>query len=235
MLKKIFIKIKSTKTIFHYFFKPWQLFEDIPRKYEKRMALDKIFKCVRAWKLEGDYLEFGTYNGRTFTQAYELSKKYNIRNMRFIAFDSFKGLPKPNHKEKMNERFYQGQYSCSKDEFIEILKSSKVDLSKVKIISGYFDDTLNDELKKELKLVNAAIVWIDCDLYESTVPVLEFITDIIDNSTFVVFDDWFSFGGNPNMGEIKAFNEFVKKHPDIEFIEYDRFHTAGKIFLINKK
>ena len=80
----------------------------------------------------------------------------------------------------------------------------------------------------------AALIWVDCDLYESTVPVLNFITDYVQDGTIIVFDDWFSFKGNLNMGEQRAFREWLKKNPSIRATEFHRFAT-GNSFILHRK
>jgi hypothetical protein len=74
---------------------------------------------------------------------------------------------------------------------------------------------------------------IDCDLYSSTKPVLEFITNLIDNGTILIFDDWFSYKGSPNHGEQKACNEWLEKNPRISLIPYVRLGTAQHSFIVN--
>ena len=34
---------------------------------------------------------------------------------------------------------------------------------------------------------------VDCDLYQSTVPVLAFLADLLQDGTVVLFDDWYCF------------------------------------------
>ena len=57
---------------------------------------------------------------------------------------------------------------------------------------------------------------------------------IIKTCTFLIFDDWFSFGANPFAGELKATNEWLSANPQINLVEYDNFHTAGKAFLVQR-
>lgn len=99
---------------------------------------------------------------------------------------------------------------------------------------GFYDKVLTDELKKRLPIKRAAIVWIDCDLYNSTVPVLDFVTHYLTTGSFLVFDDWFSFGANPEAGEMRATNEWLARNPNITLVEYHKFHTAGILFIVQK-
>ena len=97
-------------------------------------------------------------------------------------------------------------------------------------------EILNNKLKKDIGLNKAAIVMIDCDLYASTKIVLDFITDLIDSGTIIIFDDWYSFKADPNMGEQKACNEWVEKNKNINLIPYGKYgHNFQMSFIVNKK
>jgi hypothetical protein len=108
-----------------------------------------------------------------------------------------------------------------------------VDLSRVKLVPGWYDKTLNDKTKRELQIKKAAVVWVDCDLYESTVPVLDFITDYVQSGTIILFDDWYCFKADPNRGECRAFNEWLARNPTIRAFEYKKFEAAGNSFILN--
>ena len=110
-----------------------------------------------------------------------------------------------------------------------------MDLAKVKIVPGWFKDTLNAETRTKLFLKSAAVVWVDCDLYESTVPVLEFITDLVVDGTILVMDDWFFYKGRPDMGERKAFAEWLNINPNISFTEFHKYSWHGNSFILHKK
>ncbi|MEK7097767.1 MAG: TylF/MycF/NovP-related O-methyltransferase, partial [Patescibacteria group bacterium] len=155
----------------------------------------------------GDYLEFGVFKGSNFSEVYRIAKAKKLTDMRFFAFDSFEGLPEGSEKEF--GQFAEGEYSASLERFNANLQKSGVDLKDVQAVKGWFKDMLNAETKKRLGLKSAAIIWIDSDLYESAVPVLDFITDLVVDGTILVFDDWFFFKGNPNRGEQRAFREWL--------------------------
>lgn len=156
--------------------------------------------------------------------------------MQFYAFDSFQGLPADiSQDEKKYNHFYKGQYTCSEEEFINILAKSGVCLNKdVTIVPGFYDPVLTDELKNRLPIKRAAVIWIDCDLYDSTIHVLDFVSDYLTTGTFILFDDWFSFGANPNVGEMRATKEWLARNHNIILVEYHKFHTFGILFLVQK-
>lgn len=208
--------------------------------------------------IEGDYLEFGCFRGESFIDAYknifnaevfwqsnDRKKKAfskNVQNLdfyikkynrKFFGFDSFKGLPKPEGIDLNHHLFKEGRYDCSKEEFVKIIKRAKLDLSKIKLVEGFYEDSLTQEIKQKLDLNKAAIVMIDCDLYKSTIKVLNFITDLLQEGTIIIFDDWFNYKSNPNKGEQKACYEWLNNNSNIKLIEYGNNLLTQKMFIVN--
>ena len=75
---------------------------------------------------------------------------------------------------------------------------------------------------------------IDCDLYESTVPVLDFITDIVGQGTIIIFDDWYRFKGSTEHGEQRACKEWLERNPHITLTQYWQQGPQSVAFLVNK-
>jgi len=196
--------------------------------------LELAMRFVAASKLEGDYLEFGVWSGNTFIAAFNFAQRSGLKSMRFYAFDSFQGLPEIEGVDLQFQQFSDGQYACSLEQFKANTSKAGVDLHRVKIIPGWYKDVLNEQTRKELPIRLAAVVWVDCDLYSSTVPVLDFITDYLTTGTVLVFDDWFCFRGDPSKGEQRAAKEWLAKHPEIELVEYHKFGYHGNSFIVQK-
>ena len=107
-------------------------------------------------------------------------------------------------------------------------------MERVRVIPGWYKDTLKQETKQELDIKSAAVIYVDCDLYESTVPVLDFVTDYVIDGTVLIFDDWFCFRGNPNRGEQRAFNEWLENNPNIKVTEFHKVGWHGNSFIIHR-
>ena len=78
---------------------------------------------------------------------------YLKEDIRFFAFDSFRGSPKLSGSDatgKTPQHWYEGSADLggSEQPFINTLKENNVDLSKVAIVKGLFQDTLTEDLKK---------------------------------------------------------------------------------------
>ncbi|HEX8686785.1 MAG TPA: TylF/MycF/NovP-related O-methyltransferase [Pyrinomonadaceae bacterium] len=194
-----------------------------------------VMEFVAYSNLEGDYLEFGVFEGAHFTAAFHFARMNGLGGMRFYAFDSFEGLPEVSGVDlEAPRQFSRGQYSCDEGKFRRIVERNGVDMGKVTLIPGWFQDTLTPATRRELPLEKAAVIWIDCDFYESTVPVLKFIGDYVQDGTVLIFDDWFCFNGNPNYGQQRAFREWLECNPSITAREFHKYGWAGLSFILNR-
>ena len=88
------------------------------------------------------------------------------------------------------------------------------------VIKGFYNETLNEELVKRLSPTKAAVIYVDCDLYTSTVDVLNFIKFFLQPGTILIFDDWNCFYGDNERGQRKAFKEFLISNKNLQFEEF---------------
>lgn len=215
---------------------PFIYFSQLFKRFPYEEMLENAMVYVSENKVEGDYLEFGVYEGNTFSSAYHNAQIGNLKSMRFYAFDSFEGLPKDIRgvDAKGFKQFKGGEFCLSLNEFKKEISSRGVNLNKVIIVKGWYDEVLNEKTKAKLKLKSAAVVWVDCDLYESTIPVLNFIKDYLVDGSVLIFDDWFLFRGAPTRGEQRAFREWLDKNPSIKATQFCRFGWNGNSFIIHR-
>lgn len=213
-------------------------------------VLDSAIGLKMINNVEGDYLEFGVFRGDRLIQAYETATFVTSRirtggdpylakastkpleEMRFFGFDSFEGLPKANTidvVEGQEEWIGQGGFAASLDEVTRLMPKKGIESGRIKLVKGWFNETLTPKTKQELGIKAAAIVYVDCDFYESAVPCLEFITDLLVDGSVIIFDDWWIFKGRPDKGEQRAFREWQEKH-GIKCQEF--FGGTAKSFMI---
>src|SRR5580704_6172027 len=188
------------------------------REYLSRQWLfETVLGFIEDCRVEGHYMEFGCSEGGSLIDIFETTRHHpRLSSMQFFIFDSFEGLPEPTGLDDGEVRRYnKGDYACSLDRYKVNVRRGGVDLSRVTCIPGWYSESLTQELKRTLPIDKAAVVLIDCDLYESTVPVLDFITGYLQNGTVLIFDDWFSYKGRLDRGEAKAFQEWSEKNPRI--------------------
>jgi len=198
----------------------------IPSAFCREIALEQAMDYVGRCEVGGDYLEFGVYQGRTFAAACFLARERKLP-MRFWAFDSFEGLP------SSEGEFGAGAYECSGDDFLKNVKKCIGDISGVQLVPGWFSESLNRNNPALAGLDKVAVAWIDCDLYESTKPVLEFLIPHLQDGGLIFFDDWFCLKGRPDCGEQRACQEWLKSNPQIQLMPYSRFGWHGQSFIVH--
>ena len=82
--------------------------------------ISQAFQFAAINKVAGDYMEFGLWRGKTFCYAYRMKQRFRFNEMLLWGFDSFAGLP-PVTDERDNV-WQTGEFSCSEQQFREILK-----------------------------------------------------------------------------------------------------------------
>ncbi len=174
-------------------------------------------KHYQSWNFDyHTYYEFGTGHGRSLKKylialrricAY---KHLNIEDFNIVLFDSFQGLPNLEQTpEEANPAWKNGLFNGSRKR-IETVINNTLRSRKPKIIfvEGFYESSLTESLREELRLHPPSIVNIDVDLYSSTKTVLNWVKPMLQNGTVFHFDDVFEYLGNPFMGELAAIQEF---------------------------
>jgi len=202
--------------------------------------LNLAFKFIYGNLIEGDYFEFGCWTGRTFRMAYNCTRYPYYRGntpyhspIHLWAFDSFKGLPSIKQIDE-DKKWKEGDFFTSAKEFIDILKSHHIPDDSYSVVEGFYEDSLTKELQNRiLERTRAAVIYVDCDLYESTKTVLNFVKPLLQNGTVICFDDYYCFKGRPDKGEQLAIKEFLENSRDLSFVDYYNFGWHGKSFIIS--
>ena len=135
----------------------------------------------------GLILEFGVATGRTLNQfAYWLPHKT------VYGFDGFDGLP-----EDWTSRMRKGFFA----------RKSLPNVKKnCHLVVGWFNETLPGFVKRHAEPL--ALLHVDCDLYSSTVTILENLQYQIVPGTVIVFDEYINYPGW-QLDEFRAWQEFV--------------------------
>jgi len=199
-------------------------------------AILKAFQYLidRDGKVSGDYYEFGLFRGYTFQQAYQHCQDLGLKDVRFHGFDSFTGLPPAEGIDQTDGRFFKGQFACGLKEVESNLETHGVDLSHVNLIKGYYEDSLTPALREQHPFKHAAVVMLDCDYYTSTVTALTWMEPYLRPGTVLLFDDWYSYGDTAELGQQKAYQEFLERHPEYESETLWEFKHHGIAFVLKE-
>ncbi len=221
--------LRFLSLLFGYQSNTWNAF-----RLESTRMLENAYAFTVNNNIVGDYCEFGVYQGSTFTAAWHGARRWRLHDKRLHAFDSFAGLPEVTGNDA-GGAFEKGQFAASLRTFETALQTNGVDMGRVTITPGTFDNTLNQETKARIQLQRVNMAFIDCDLYSSTVPVLAFLTDVLVDGALLMFDDWHCFAGKPDRGEQRAVGEWLAANPTIRLHQYRDFHWAGRSFIVDRR
>ncbi|MGH9777833.1 MAG: TylF/MycF/NovP-related O-methyltransferase [Candidatus Acidiferrales bacterium] len=187
--------------------------------------------------LSGHYLEFGTYWGRWFFQAY-----YRFRHVlkgNFYAIDSFHGLSQPEEKETLftagDYRLHTYNYNIRS--FVGLARLAGMPEDRLRLIPGYYGETLVGHSPSEygLEQQSVSVCIIDCDLYEPTRQALDFVTPLLEPGALLYFDDWRLCRASPEVGERAAALAWLRDNPDIELVELHQTHWQNQWFIFNRR
>ncbi len=184
-----------------------------------------------------DYYEFGIFRGFNLWYVQHLAKANKIEDLNFIGFDSFFGLPASTGVD-IQDNFQEGAFSSYKEEVEKYFNSFGIDWRKTKLIEGFFEKTLNQQTIINNNLRKCSFCMIDCDLYSSTVEVLDFASKLLTDISLVYFDDWDDFGSGNKKGQPLAFQEFTtSKHASFsveDFQDLKLLGGKGKAFILKR-
>lgn len=150
-----------------------------------RMLIDHIYHALDHVTIDGDYFEFGVFQGRTLRRIAD-----RIKPKKVYGFDVFTtGLPESWHCVP------KGGFSIPVPVFEE---------ENIELVVGLYENTCPSfDLKNDI-----AFMHVDCDLYSSTKTIFDSFHEKIIPGTVIVFDEYYNYPGFENH-EYKAFKEFL--------------------------
>lgn len=201
----------------------------------KYLAIKKALYITAHDKTFGSYIEFGIFTGSSFNFAMKanksLDKVLGKSNCDFIGFDSFQGFGDVQDNDN-HPRFNDDTFSVDEKKILKNIKKNSNN-QKYQIIKGFYKNTL---LKKPIDygITKARVIMIDCDLKEPTTLALNFVKEILQKGTIILFDDYIFYKGDEKKGEHGAFEEFKAKNPSIKFRPAFEYGYGSKAFIVTK-
>ena len=165
----------------------------VTHNLEKYYAIKKVFYLSTIEDINGDYVEFGVFEGSSFSHSircYLNLKEYMPPNkdneIKFYGFDSFDGFGKLN-EEDFHPFYADEQFKTSISQVNNRIKKC-AEGTEFKLIPGFFDKTLS--VKPNFYGIRSArIIFIDTDTFSSSLQALEFCKNIIIDWSWVGYND----------------------------------------------
>jgi len=163
----------------------------------------------------GHYLEFGVFTGGTIRYIAAQLRRGGRSDASIHGFDSFEGLP------GAWSGFSLGQAAFSRGGRMPRVPSN------VRLHKGWFNDTIPKW--RDTVAGPIAFIHVDCDIYSSTVEVLDGVHSRLQPGTVIVFDEYFNYP-NWERHEFKAWHEFVQaRGVSYEYLAFARQQVALRI------
>lgn len=149
--------------------------------------------------IPGDIFEFGVASGTSFKCFVRLNsileeEGNSVQRRKFYGFDSFEGLPELAKFDLASDGWHQppemkkGGFSSIGE--LEGLRAFCKSHENVELVPGWFSETVPTFIQKNHHTA-AALVHIDCDLYESTRDSLGPVISRIPPGGVILFDEIF--------------------------------------------
>jgi len=200
---------------------------------EKYHALKKVHYLSAIEGVQGDYLEFGVFTGSSFCHSIRCcrySSRFNseLHSTKFYGFDSFAGFGNLSESDK-HPFFTDENFATSLHAVNERAKAAAKGL-QYQLVPGFFSDSLKSG-PSSLGIKKSRIIFIDSDTYSSASEALAFCGPTLQEGTFIILDDYFSYKGSSVRGVAGAFNEFVK-NASIEVRTVMNYGMGGAVFIV---
>jgi O-methyltransferase len=212
-----------------------------------REAFLRALEYVAVAGVLGEVLEFGVLGGFTARILCETMRDLFVLKQIHL-FDSFDGLPEFTSPVDANSYDIAGRKLWADkmrfpDSFVQDLGepidhhifSRLCDVlspERIFVYRGFFADTLQKPLG-----LKAALIHVDCDLYQSTKEVLTrlFDTDVLQDGCVLMFDDYNCFKASPYYGERRAFREFLEGQARFEATPFFSYGFNGAAFFLHER
>ncbi len=201
------------------------------RQTQKFEFYKNTFDFLTDSEISGDYFEFGVHRARTFRMALSCARFYNLKNIKFHAFDSFEGLPA--FGDALMDKWKPGALCTTLEAFKEMIEQHGHYPDSIFYYKGLYDKTLTPELAEKIchNHSKAMMITVDCDYYQSAKSVFEFIEPLLQHGTVIYLDDVFAgFKENSQGGVMQAFKEFQARSA-YHFIPHLHVGWWGRSFI----
>lgn len=186
---------------------------------EKFIQIKKIWFNINLDSVQGDYIEFGIFKGKSLYHSVKVAQKLKLYNdITFWGLDSFQGFPVENHDFYISENFKTSK---------KTVKNFFLKYKNIKIIEGFFNQSLSTEQLQNIQ--NISFAFVDCDIYESSEEVFQYLNKRISKGGFIMIDDFTSIDKNGNYIAKSFFDNFSNR----DFILFDIYSNGQTYRIMN--
>jgi O-methyltransferase len=198
----------------------------------KSEFFERAFIALSFNGISGDYAEFGCHGGTSMWLAWqEIAANPVARHM--WASDPFAGIPKTEDPGDDPPTWIPTTVSVGVDDFHSVLATRGVPRDAYTTVEGDFAESL-PRLGSHGEPRDIALAYIACDLYSSTVRVLEFLKPRLKHGMILAFDNYYCWADSDVSGERAALEKFAAEHPEWNFHRYLAIDWDGVAFVVER-
>lgn len=143
-----------------------------------------LAKRIEKENIPGDVIECGVCNGGTAALLARFATRSHLNRTMWLL-DSFRGMPVTTTEDGEAAEAHIGKEVGDIERVKRALKKVGADMSRVRIVPGWFQDTFPSVNASQVALLN-----IDADWYESVKLCLETFYERVTVGGFISFDDY---------------------------------------------
>lgn len=213
-------------------------------------AFRLTFEYVYGSHIPGDVVEFGCYEGFSSLLLADLMVEFDAQSdfystifpRRIHVYDSFSGFPRSENAvdsisyEVADSGYWRESEDASPPGTEEMLReefASRFGDNGWSVVRGMFDQTLvSSPVPGEVAVAN-----LDCDLYSSSVEVLDHLLGrrLLPDGAVLLLDDYNCNRANPRFGMRRAMREcFARTDGFYEYSEFLRYGWHGRAFFVHR-
>ena len=186
----------------------------------------------------GDYFEFGSSGlctFRSFLAAFDINYGHtkHFPNTRFYAFDIF-GNPDLGRGPPPEERDYFEAWRIAPEIAAPLSSLEPYGALKERcvLVPGYYQDTLNEDLKNKMREANQQIgfAFLDCNTEISYKVVFDFLIDVIRSKMFIYLDEYFLDAYVPKL--YRKFADSAKQRYNLDSLYMRNAGSFGALFCL---
>jgi O-methyltransferase len=156
---------------------------------ERILSLYRLASRIEKERIPGDVIECGVCNGGTAAVLARFATRSRLNRTAWLL-DSFQGMPDVTPEDGAGlggdtAESHIGKEVGDPERVKQILRRVRADMSRIRIVPGWFQDTFPSVDATEIAILN-----IDADWYESVKLCLNTFYDRVVPGGFVSFDDY---------------------------------------------
>lgn len=189
------------------------------------------FTALNVNGITGDYVEFGSAGATSIGLAYDVVHRTPVER-HLWAMDSFTGLPEAETALDLHPAFAPGYASGGTEQFLSQCDGHGIPRAAYSVVEGFYERSLpelGDGPPNDI-----ALAYIDCNMYSSTITVLEFLAPRLKHGMIVAFDDYYCWSPTEVSGERAALDELLADHPEWNFLRFKDPTWGGASFVVEQ-